>query len=279
MLLNFINIVILSIVEALTEFLPVSSTAHLLFFLNFLGLKEIPVFNASIIIMQLGSILAVCFIYKKILFPANLSQDELKKFLNIYFKIGMAFIPTGICGFLFYKTIKQIFFVSNIPSAILLIIGGLFLIKDYSKMESKKYTLQNIPFKTMFIIGLFQALSIFPGVSRSGATIIGGILLGLEIKTAIEISFFLALPTILAATIYEIIFGNFFDANGNAISILNILSDTNNLYIIISGFCLSFIFAIIIIPSILKFTQKNGFRIFGIYRIIIGIIIIILQFI
>jgi undecaprenyl-diphosphatase len=170
--------------------------------------------------------------------------------------------------------IKTIFFVSTLPSALLLIIGGLFLIKNYSKRTHKYDCLiHEIPFKIMFFIGLFQTISIFPGVSRSGATIIGSLILGLSIQTAIEVSFFLALPTILSASLYEIIFGKVHIQNYE-IKVFDILLNPNGILIVATGFVFSFIFSMIFVPKILQFTQKNGFRLFGYYRIIIGLFIV-----
>jgi len=262
------SIILLSFIEALTEFAPVSSTAHLLLFVRLLGLESNPAFEVAIIVMQLGAILAVVFLYKNTLLPANFGVVELKKFSIIYSKLALAFVPTGLCGILFYKTIKQIFFTSPLPSAILLIVGGLLLIKKYN--PTKQYSLESIPLKFLLIIGLFQAVSIFPGVSRAGATIVCALMLGLDNRTAFEISFFLALPTILSASIYEIVFGSV-----QGIAVIDILQQKQNLIIIGSCFMLSFIFASLIVPKIIAFGQKYGVKMFGYYRIALGLCIIV----
>lgn len=260
--LNYIDLIkaiFLGIVEGLTEFIPVSSTAHLLissYLIDFQAIKN-AVFE---IVIQFGAILAICVVYRQKIFDVicNLKQKNQQKFtLNLI----LAFLPAAIIGALFHSLIKQYLF-SNLVIAIALILGGiLMIIVERKERKSVVEEVDNIKPMTAFNIGLFQCVAMIPGVSRSGATIIGGLLFGLKRKVATEFSFFLAIPTIAAASFYDLI------KNSSEL-------DASSIEIILVGLIASFFSAILVIKWFINFVSKHSFIPFGIYRIVVGILIL-----
>lgn len=249
----------LGIVEGLTEFLPVSSTAHLIlssYLIDFTSIKN-GIFE---VVIQLGAVLAICVLYYKKLFEVafNLHKKNNQKFaLNLF----LAFSPALFLGALLHDFIKSALF-SNFVIAISLIIGGIIMIiVDRKPRKFEIDDVDNLTAAKSFKIGLFQVLAMVPGVSRSGATIIGGILLGLNRKTAAEFSFFLAIPTILAASVFD------FFSNYSAIS-------ASGLELIAVGLLTSFISAMLVIKWFINFVGKYNFVSFGIYRIVVGILVL-----
>ena len=201
-IVDIFKAVFLGIVEGLTEFIPVSSTAHLLITSNLIDFQSVKN-NLFEIVIQIGAILAVCVIYRKKILQVitNLNQEKERKFS---INLALSFLPAAFFGALLHDVIKNLFF-SSLSIAISLIVGGIIMILiDHKPRESSIKDIDNITAKKAFGIGLFQCLAMIPGTSRSGATIIGGILLKLDRKTATEFSFFLAIPTIFAATIYDL---------------------------------------------------------------------------
>lgn len=258
---DLIKAIFLGIIEGLTEFLPVSSTAHLLissYLIDFQSIKN----NVFEIVIQIGAIFAICLIYRKKLFDValNLNEKKSQKFLS---NLILAFIPAALIGLALHGFIKEYLF-SNLVIAIALIIGGIaMIIIDQKPRKSTIEEVDNIKPLKAFYIGLFQCLAMIPGVSRSGATIIGGLLLGLNRKTAAEFSFFLAIPTIAAATVFDL-YKNFSQLT------------FSNAEIILAGLFSAFISAILVIKWFINFVSKNNFVIFGIYRILVGILILVL---
>ncbi|MBL6665189.1 MAG: undecaprenyl-diphosphate phosphatase [Rickettsiales bacterium] len=257
---DIIKSLLLGIIEGLTEFLPVSSTAHLLIsshLINFTTIQN----NLFEIVIQLGAILAICVIYKGRISSTllNLKSPTSQKFS---FNITIAFLPAAILGLLFHDHIKKLFF-SNFSIAIALIIGGIImLIFDKKDQSAKINKVDNITLKQALLIGIFQSIAMIPGTSRSGATIIGGLIAGLSRKTATEFSFFLAIPTIAAASFYDLL------KNINTLTF-------DNITLIIVGLLSSFFSALVVIKWFINFVSKNSFLPFAIYRIIIGIIILL----
>lgn len=253
--MTFIEILILGIVEGFTEFLPVSSTGHLLISGEILGIAQTDFFKTFIISIQLGAILAVVIIYwKKITTNKNLAK-----------KVLVAFLPTAVVGFLLYNIIKNFLFENLRTIAWALVIGGLIIIifEIFQKeKEGEEKPIESISYKKSFFIGLIQSIAVIPGVSRSGATIIGGMSAGVSRRNIVEFSFLLAIPTIFAATGYDIL-------KSSSISI------SNNIDTLLLGFVFSFIFAWVGVKFFIKFIQKNSFTVFGIYRIILGVVILI----
>jgi undecaprenyl-diphosphatase len=259
-LADLFKAIFLGIIEGLTEFIPVSSTAHLLissYLIDFQTIKN----GLFEIVIQVGAILAICVIYRTKIFSVvfNLKQKPQQKFtLNLI----LAFLPAAILGVLFHKIIKEFLF-SNLVIAISLIIGGvIIIIVEALPQKIKTKSVEEIKPLNALKIGLFQSLAMIPGVSRSGATIIGGLLLGMNRKTATEFSFFLAIPTIAAASFYDL-FKNYSDLS------------SSNLELILVGLISAFLSAILVIKWFINFVSKNNFFIFAIYRIIIGILILL----
>ncbi len=246
--------IILGIVEGITEFLPVSSTGHLILTSKLLGIQQTDVHKAFEVSIQLGSILAVVFLYKERIFHS----------IELWKRLIVAFIPTGTLGFLLYKIIKSLF--SPYVVSIMLILGGIiFILVElfYKEKEHHIEDVNQVSYKKAFLIGLFQSLAMIPGTSRSGATIIGGLLLGLKRKTAAEFSFLLAVPTMLVATTYDVL--KHVDT-----------FQTNDIITLITGFITAFIFAVITIKLFLRFISTHNFIPFGIYRIIVGLVFLFL---
>ena len=253
--MNIVQSIILSIIEGLTEFLPISSTGHMILASSIMNIPEDAFVKTFEISIQIGAIMAIVLLYAK----------RFLQGISIYFKLAIAFIPTGIIGFLAYPYIKTYLFNPIIVS-ISLVLGGIVLIlidKKVVGQESKTAELENISYKNAFFIGLFQSISMIPGVSRAAATIVGGIFNGLDKKQAIEFSFLLAVPTMFAATGYDL-YKTTIGFSGHEICLLSL------------GLVVAFITAWIAVKVFIKIVQNYGFKYFGYYRIIIGIIFLLL---
>ncbi len=258
-LVDIFKAIISGLIEGLTEFIPVSSTAHLLIFswlVDFNSVKN----HLFEIVIQFGAILAVCVVYRKKLLTIFTHLGRIDS-LNFFRNIILSFLPAAIIGVLLHDIIKTILF-SPIVVAVALIVGGFVMIIIDSK-ERKEETkgVDNITDKQALILGFCQAIAVIPGVSRSGATIIGGILLKLSRKTATEFSFFMSIPVIGAASCYDL-YKNYTELS------------VNNLHIILIGFITAFISAIIVIRWFIIYVSKNDFVAFGIYRIMLGFVIL-----
>ncbi len=251
--MTFFDALILGIVEGLSEFLPISSTGHLILASALLKLQQTDSHKVFEVTIQSGAMLAVVFIYFKRL---STSPELLKK-------LCVGFLPTGVLGFLLYKLVKTLFQPSLV--SYMLIVGGIAFIAIELFMKRRQPSVEetgDVTYRQAFTIGLIQSLSMVPGVSRSGATIMGGLLCGLNRKVATEFSFLLALPTMLAATCYDIY-------KNHAVFQM---SDIQN---IVVGFITSFIFAVISIKALLRFVTSNTFISFGIYRIVVGVLFLV----
>lgn len=245
--MSLLYALIFGIVEGVTEFLPVSSTAHLILAADLLHVAETEFVKSFQIIIQLGAILSVVVLYwSKFWKP------------EIFMKLVVAFIPTGIIGLTVYKPLKQHLFGNVTVVLWSLLVGGIALIvfERFKKHEPAEIDFNEITYKRAFLIGLFQAIAIIPGVSRSAATIVGGSLIGVTKRTIVEFSFMLAVPTMLAASGLELL------KNHTAIS--------ENVPALAIGFVVSFITAILAIKSFLSFIKKRDFTFFGWYRIVVA---------
>ena len=250
--MDFMTAAILGIVEGVSEFLPISSTGHLILASHLLGLKHTDFLKSFEIAIQVGAILSVVVLYWRDLLvnPAMIKR------------VALAFLPTGIIGLTLYKIIKS--YLLGASSVVLwaLAAGGLFLIVfEYFHREKEDAVdrLEDISYKQAFVIGLFQALAMVPGVSRSASTIVGGLVLGLRRKTIVEFSFLLAVPTMVAATGYDLL------KNGAQFS-------PDQMHFLAIGFVTSFVVALLSIKFLLRFIQTHTFIPFGIYRIVLVIL-------
>jgi undecaprenyl-diphosphatase len=254
--MNFIQAIILAVIEGLTEFLPVSSTGHMILASSYMGIASDPFVKLFTIVIQLGAILSVVVLYFKRFF----------KTLEFYYKLIVAFIPAAIFGYLLSDKIDELL-ESPVTVAISLVMGGfilLFVDKWFS--EPTIHNEEEISYLTALKIGLFQCLAMIPGTSRSGASIVGGMTQKLSRKVAAEFSFFLAVPTMFAATAKKLL--DFYKA-GHTVS-------HQEVQILLVGNVIAFVVALLAIKSFIGYLNKNGFRLFGWYRIIAGLIIIIL---
>ena len=265
--------IIIAIVEGLTEFLPVSSTGHMIITQNVLGVESTEFVKAFTFIIQFGAILSVVCLYWKRFFrlnhtPAPEGASSLRRFLHrydFYWKLFVAFVPAAVLGFLFSDMIDAML-ESVTVVAIMLVVGGVFML-FCDKLFNKGSEDTPMTEKRAFLIGLFQCISMIPGVSRSMATIVGGMAQKLTRKDAAEFSFFLAVPTMFAAMGYKM--AKLFMDGG-----LDIVA--NNLSALIVGNVVAFIVALLAIKFFISFVTRYGFKAFGWYRIIVGGVIIVL---
>lgn len=247
---------ILGIVEGITEFLPISSTGHLILASHLLGIESSPFLKSFEVIIQLGAILAVVILY----FPLLLKARELTK--NIF----LAFLPTAIVGLALYSFIKTYLLGNTALVAVSLVIGGIAILIFENWYKNKAPSLHEVAAlstEASLKVGLFQILALIPGVSRSAATALGGMAQGLDRKTALEFSFLLSIPTMLAATGLDIV-KNFTEIAGSG-----------NLPALGVGFFSAFIVAMLSIKWLLAFVQTQTFRSFAWYRIAIGILFLV----
>lgn len=270
--MDILDSIIIAIVEGLTEFLPVSSTGHMIIAQNILGVESTNYVKAFTFIIQFGAILSVVWLYWKRFFqlnhtPAPEGAGWIKRFLHkydFYWKLFIAFIPAAVFGLLFSDAIDAMLEKVWVV-AVTLVIGGIFMLfcdKIFNKgSEDTKMTE-----KRALMVGLFQCISMIPGVSRSMATIVGGMAQKMTRKAAAEFSFFLAVPTMLGATVYKC-----YKLIKEDPSII-----TDNMTTLIIGNVVAFIVAVLAIKFFINFVSKHGFKAFGWYRIIIGGAILIM---
>ena len=248
--------ILLGIIEGFTEFLPISSTGHLIVASHFLGIDQTSVTKAYEVIIQFAAILAVIFNYKE--------KFTLKK-IDLWTKVFIAFIPIGAVGFLFSHQIKELFSI-NVVATMFIIGGIIFLIVEKFFIQTQTQTttdVEQVTLKQSIIIGFAQIFALIPGTSRAGSTIIGALLVGLDRKTSAEFSFLLAFPVMSAVTAYDLLkhYHEFSDTNVTTLAV---------------GFIISFIVAYGTIKLFLKFLDKFTFVPFGIYRILFGVLLLII---
>lgn len=254
--MTFFDSIILGIVEGVSEFLPISSTGHLVLTSQLLHLSETEFLKTFEISIQLGAILAVVILYWRKLF---LDWELMKR-------LAVAFVPTGVIAFLLYKHVKALL-GSPLVVIATLFVGGIILIlfeKWHREPEDATTDLATMPYAKAAKIGLFQAISIIPGVSRSGATIVGGMLLGVKREAIVEFSFLLAVPTMVAATGYDLL--------KNASSFT--AADT---HLLLVGFVMAFLVAIVAVKFLLRFVRTHTFTSFGVYRIVVAVLFYLLM--
>ncbi|MFZ5391314.1 MAG: undecaprenyl-diphosphate phosphatase [Patescibacteria group bacterium] len=244
--------IILGLVEGVTEFLPISSTGHLILVGQWLKLPDSEFLKSYAIVIQLGAILAVVVLYWRRLL---LSWETIKRLI-------IAFVPTAVLGLIFYKFIKTYLLGNSLVVLIALLVGGLGLIifeKIYQAKSVKVSDAQEVTYKQAWLIGLAQSIAMVPGVSRSAATIVGGLALGLKRQTIVEFSFWLAVPTMAAATLWDLLNSNWQVSSGQV-------------GWLIIGLVVAFVVALLSIKFLLKYIQNNNFIIFGVYRIILSLL-------
>lgn len=290
-ILDFLKVLVLSIVEGVTEFLPVSSTGHLIIANEFLGLNPESFANSFNVIIQLGAILSVVVIYFTKLnpfpkeklkhgdWPAKLKDENTEgrftkrvyywfthnSTVTLWLKIVVAVIPSVVLGLMFDDMIEEKLFNPTVVAIALIVYGIIIILLENNNKKKESFRITDtgqVSFMTAFLIGCFQVLAMVPGTSRSAATIIGAMLLGLNRTAAAEFSFFLAIPTMIGASLLKLI---------------KMEALTMNQWILLAaGFILSFIVAYVVIKKFLSYVQKNDFKVFGYYRILLGILVLII---
>lgn len=253
--MDIFQAIIIGIIEGFTEFLPISSTGHMIVASEFLGVPQDSLTKAYEVIIQFAAILAVMLVYKE--------KITFKK-IDLWQKLFVAFLPLAIVGFIFKDQIKTLFTVEIV--AWMFIIGGVvFLVLEYFYKEKEWHIsdVEKVTYKQALWVGLAQIFSLIPGTSRAGATIVGGLLVGMDRKSSAEFSFLLAIPVMAAVTGYDLLkhYQDFADANWSAF---------------IAGFIAAFIVAYLTIKLFLAFIQRFTFVAFGIYRIIFGVILLMM---
>lgn len=266
-ILEIFKAFILGIVEGITEWLPISSTGHMILADEFIKLGVSSGFKEMfMVVIQLGAILAVVVLYFRKLNPFSIrkSKEEKKNTFTLWIKVLVACIPAAIIGLLFDDQIDSIFYNAWVVAAMLIIYGILFLIiENRNKGKNPKTsTLKDLSYKTVLWIGLFQVLALIPGTSRSGATILGGILLGVSREVAAEFTFFLAIPVMAGASLLKIVKFGFLFTHLESI-------------ILLVGMVTAFIVSILSIQFLMRYIKKNDFKAFGWYRIALGMIILL----
>lgn len=273
--MNVFETIVIAIVEGLTEFLPVSSTGHMIIAQNLLGVESTDFVKAFTFIIQFGAILSVLVLYWKRFFQLNHTPvpegtSTVKRFLHkydFYWKLFIAFIPAAVFGLLFSDAIDAMLERVEVV-AVTLILGGIFMLfcdRIFNKGSEDTVVTE----KRAFMVGLFQCISMIPGVSRSMATIVGGMAQRMTRKAAAEFSFFLAVPTMLGATVYKVY--DLIKEGGMEII-------TDNISTLLIGNVVAFIVALLAIKFFINFVTKYGFKAFGWYRIVVGALILILLF-
>ena len=248
--MDLFQALILSLIEGITEFLPISSTGHLILTSHILNIEQTEFVKSFLIIIQLGAILSVVTLYFKML--TN---------IKIWPKIIAGFIPSAVVGLLLYAFIKDYLLGNELITVIALFLGGLAFIgiELWDRQKEKSRKLKDLTTKDAFFIGLFQSISIIPGVSRAGASILGGLILGFNRKTSTQFSFLLAVPTMLGATTLDV-----------ATTRLNF--SNSELTTLSIGFVASFVFALISVKFLIEYIKNHTFIVFGVYRIIVAVL-------
>lgn len=266
---EFLKVVFLGIVEGITEWLPISSTGHMLLVDEFISLQESDAFKEMFfVIIQLGAILAVVVIFWNKMWPFQIKDKEQpvikKDIFSLWFKTVVACIPGAVVTILFDNFIEAHLHTATVIAITLIFYGILFIvIESWNKTRTPKIKdLSDITYKTAFWIGMFQVLSIIPGTSRSGSTIIGALLLGVSRVAAAEFTFFLAVPVMFGLSGLKLLkFGFHFSAT--------------ELSVLILGMVVAFLVSVVVIKFLMSYIKKHDFKIFGWYRIVLGIIVLL----
>lgn len=265
--IEIMKTVVLGIVEGITEWLPISSTGHMILVDEFLKLNVSESFkNLFMVVIQLGAVMAVVVIYWKKLNPFKSITGKLiveRETIEMWIKIMVACLPAAVIGVLFDETFEALFYNPVSIAIALIVFGILFIVIENMHIDTKITKISQLTFKSVIIIGLFQVLAaVFPGTSRSGATIVGALLIGVSRYVATEFTFFMSIPVMFGASLLKVIKIGF--------------AFTLQEYIILAVGCIvSFVVSIIVIRFLLSYIKKNDFKVFGWYRIVLGILVLV----
>ena len=266
---EFIKAILFGIVEGITEWLPISSTGHLILLNEFLTLQVSPEFQSMFdVVIQLGAILAVIvlFFHKLNPFSPKKSVTAKRRTWDLWFKVVIAILPSAVVGILFDDWMDA-HLHNGIVVALMLIVYGIAFMWVERMNEGKKPLVKDVyklDYKTALLIGCFQCLSLIPGTSRSGATILGGILIGVSRGAAAEFSFFMAIPTMLGASAIKLL----------KFMLSGVSATGTEVMVLITGCVVSFIVSLVVIKGLMEYVRKHSFSVFGLYRIALGIIVL-----
>lgn len=278
-MLRVLEVILLGIVEGITEWLPISSTGHMLLLYKFFGIdQQDPFWNMFLVVIQLGAILAVILMYFRRLWPFQKPDPEAEGFEKVksvfvvpkfmmWFKIAISCVPAMVVGLTIDDWIEEHFYNYIVVAAMLVVYGILFIVVENWRRgrETKVRKIADISWSLALWIGFFQALAIIPGTSRSGATILGGLILGMSRKCASEYTFFLAIPTMFGASLLKVVK---YAAEGSTMAGLEI-------FYLILGMVIAFVTSVAAIKFLISYIRKHNFKVFGIYRIILGAVVLL----
>ena len=267
--LEILKAILFGIVEGITEWLPVSSTGHMILLDEFVHLKVSPAFYEMFqVVIQLGAILAVILLFFHKLNPFSPKKDrvEKKNTWNLWFKVIVAVLPSAVLGLLLDDWMDEHLYNYIVVAITLILYGVAFLfVEQVNKKKSTKFdSVHDIDYKTAILIGAFQCLSLIPGTSRSGATILGAILLGVSRSAGAEFSFFLAIPTMLGASALKLL--KFLMSGINATPL--------EIAVLAVGCLVSFLVSLLVIKGLMEYVRKRSFAAFGVYRIVLGVLVV-----
>ena len=270
-MLELLKAVLFGIVEGVTEWLPISSTGHMILLDKFIHLGVSAEFYKLFeVVIQLGAILAVIILYFEKIWPLKNNNGSLtldRATLNLWGKIIVACFPAAIIGILFDDWMEENFFTPQVVSLALIAYGFLFVIIEKYDLGSKSVQrVEDISYRKAFEVGVFQLFSLVPGTSRSGSTIIGGLLIGLERSVAAEFTFYLAIPVMIGASLLKLI---------KYVMRMGFVFDSNELLLLAVGCIVAFIVSIIVIRFLMSYIKKHNFIPFGYYRIVLGILVLV----
>ncbi|MBR2404065.1 MAG: undecaprenyl-diphosphate phosphatase [Clostridia bacterium] len=263
-LINLIQAVILGLVEGITEWLPISSTGHMILINEFMGIKKGDFFDSQIFlyVIQLGAILAIAIIYFNKLYPFAPSKtiQQKKDTWQMWFKVIVACVPAAVLGLLFNDAMDSIS-TPVVVSVMLIIYGVAFIAIEKRNKSAHITTMNELTYKTALFIGLFQVLSIIPGTSRSGATILGAILIGCSRPLAAEFSFFLAIPVMFGVSFLKIVTNDY-------------IMTSNEWILLLVAMVMAYVVSMIAVKFLVSYVRRHDFKVFGWYRIVLGILVL-----
>lgn len=266
-LINIIKTILLGIIQGITEWLPISSTGHLILFASIWPIEPAQFFEVFKVVIQFGSILAVLVLYYQKLNPFDKRKTKIKKkqTLQLWSKVIVGVIPAAVIGFLFDDIIEGYLSKNFVIAVALITYGIIFILIEKHPRQEKIRTLEQVDYFSALKIGFFQCLALIPGTSRSGATILGGLYCGCSRTVASEFSFFLAIPVMFGASLLKVI--KYFVNVG--------LFSLSQLVLLFVGTIVAFIVSLFAIKALLNYVKKHDFTVFGLYRIILGIFVIL----
>lgn len=265
-MLEFIKAILFGIVEGITEWLPISSTGHMILLNEFVKLKVSDEFwEMFLVVIQLGAILAVVLLFWEKIFPFDKKARPKKEIFSLWYKVIIACIPAAVVGILFDDILEEYLYNYVTVSIALIVFGAAFLVIE-EKNKSRKFQMNHtkeITFKAAVLIGIFQLIAaVFPGTSRSGATIVGALMIGVSRVAAAEFTFFLAIPVMLGASLLKLLkFGLSFTGQ--------------ELGLLLVGMVVAFLVSVVVIRFLMDYIKKNDFKVFGWYRIVLGVVVLL----